>query len=124
MFTCLLLLNNGHVHAQSSENISPAITSVYGSYVPQITAKQLVWLNSQIERSEVKPLNRKPGEQIPLLSTIPLMNKFVSNLQGDDFTQQPLKINPLKYMINFTATEDQSFRIDGTDYVLFVKGNK
>jgi len=121
---CSLFISGSEVAAQSTENVNPSITEAYGSYVPNITPKQMIWLNSQLSRSEVKKSAPQAGEQLPLLSSVPLMQKFVPGLQRDDFTHQPLKINPLKYMINFMLDDDQTFRIDGTDYVLFVKGLK
>jgi hypothetical protein len=120
---CLLLGNSVDIHAQSSKIANPAITEVYGSYAPKLTPEQTTWLNSQLDRSEVKKLDRKADEKITLLSTVPLITKYVSNLQPDNFNQ-PQKINALKYAINFAGAEDQTFRIDGTDYVLFVKGKK
>jgi len=124
LIICLLLLSRNDVNAQSTVNVGAAIQEAYGNYVPKITEKQMAGLNKQFARCEVKKVDRQTAEQLPLLSSVPVMNKFVTNLQADDFTQQPLKINPFKYMINFTLTEDQTFRIDGTDYVLFVKGIK
>lgn len=123
MLLCLLLGNSTDIHAQSSKIANPAITEVYGSYAQNLTQEQAAWLNSQLDRSEVKKLDRKAGEKITLLSTVPLITKYVSNLQKDDFSQ-PLKVNALKYSINFATAEDQTFRIDGTDYILFVKGKK
>lgn len=123
IFTCLLLLNGIRSTAQSVKTTNPNITEVYGDFVKDLNQDQIAWLHNQLERSEVKKLVRQENEGLPLLSGVPLVTKYISNLQKDDFAA-PLKINPLKYRINFMNKQDQTFRIDGTDYVLFVKGKK
>jgi hypothetical protein len=123
IFTSLLLLNSVNTYAQSSKVTQPDIIEVYGNVVNDLNQDQIAWLHNQLERSEVKKLTRQENEKFPLLSSLPLVTKYISNLQKDDFTE-PLKINPLKYRINFMNKKDQTFRIDGTDYVLFVQGKK
>lgn len=123
ILTCLLLLNGIKSTAQSVKTTNPDIIEVYGDVVKDLNQEQIAWLHNQLERSEVKKLDRQEKEEFPLLSSLPLVTKYISNLQKDDFTE-PLKINPLKYRINFMNKKDQTFRIDGTDYVLFVKGKK
>jgi hypothetical protein len=120
---CLLLLNGIKSTAQSVKTTNPDIIEVYGDVAKDLNQEQIAWLHNQLERSEVKKLDRQGNEEFPLLSSVPLVTKYISNLQKDDFTE-PLKINPLKYRINFMNKKDQTFRIDGTDYVLFVKGKK
>jgi hypothetical protein len=123
ILTCLLLLNGNKGAAQSVKTTNPDIIEVYGDFVNDLNQEQIAWINNQLERSEVKKMDRKENEVLPLLSGLPLVTKYISNLQKDDFTE-PLKINPLKYRINFMNKTDQTFRIDGTDYVLFVRGKK
>lgn len=123
VFTCLLLLNGGKIAAQSVKTTNPDIIEVYGSFVNDLNQEQIAWINNQLERSTVIKMDRKEDETLPLLSGLPLVTKYISNLQKDDFTK-PLEINPIKYRINFMNKKDQTFRIDGTDYVLFVKGKK
>jgi hypothetical protein len=119
----LLLLNGITGFAQSAKTVSPNITEVYGDFVKDLNPEQIAWLYNQLERSEVKKLVRTENEGLSLLSSLPLVTKYTGNIQKDDFTE-PLKINPLKYRINFMNKKDQTFRIDGTDYVLFVKGKQ
>lgn len=122
ILTCLLLLNGTmSSSAQSAKVTNPNIVEVYGDFLKDLNSDQIAWANNKLERSEVKKLDRKVNEELPLLSGLPLMTKYVNNLKRDEFTE-PLKINPLKYEINFMSKKDQTFRIDGTDYVLFVKG--
>lgn len=122
IFMCLLLTVSYGTHAQAQAGTTaPEITEVYGKYVSDLNAEQIAWLYNKLERSEVKKMDRKAEEQIPLLSSVALLDKYVGDLKKDSFSE-PLKINPLKYQINFMNKKDQVFRIDGTDYVLFVKG--
>jgi hypothetical protein len=121
--TCLLLFNGITSSAQSVKATNPAIVEVYGDFTKDLNQEQIAWANNKLERSEVKKLVRKEHEELPLLSGLPLVTKYISNLKRDEFTE-PLKINPLKYAIDFMNKNDQTFRIDGTDYVLFVKGKQ
>jgi hypothetical protein len=123
MFLCVSFMNIENISAQSSKNVSPAIVEVYGNSVQMLNQEQIAWIHNQLDRSVIKQIIRKENEGFPLLSSVPLMTKYISNIQKDDFSQ-PLQINPIKYSINFMDKKDQTFRIDGTDYVLFVKGKK
>lgn len=124
ILTCLMLLNGAiSGSAQSAKVTNPNIVEVYGDFVKDLNPEQIAWANNKLERSEVKKLDRKANEELPLLSGLPLVTKYVGNLKKDEFTE-PLKINPLKYRINFMNKKDQTFRIDGTDYVLFIKGKQ
>lgn len=123
IFTCMLLMGNTFSYAQSS-GLNPSITEVYGNYVSKLTAEQVSWLNSQLDRCEVQKKEYTSGETYLQLSGVPLINKYVPNIQADVFAGTPPKINPLKYSINFTNKEDQVFRIDHTEYVLMVRGKK
>ena len=124
ILTCLMLLNGAMgSSAQSAKVTNPNIVEVYGDFVKDLNPEQIAWANNKLERSEVKKLDRKINEELPLLSGLPLVIKYVGNLKKDEFTE-PLKINPLKYRINFMNKKDQTFRIDGTDYVLFIKGKQ
>jgi hypothetical protein len=90
IFTSLLLLNSVNTYAQSSKVTQPDIIEVYGNVVNDLNQDQIAWLHNQLERSEVKKLTRQENEKFPLLSSLPLVTKYISNLQKDDFTE-PLK---------------------------------
>jgi hypothetical protein len=124
ILTCLLLLNGAmSSSAQSVKVTNPNIVEVYGDFVKELNPEQIAWLNNQLARSEVKKIASKENEAFVLLSSLPLVTKYTGNLKRDEFTE-PLKIIPLKYRINFMNKKDQTFRIDGTDYVLFIKGKQ
>lgn len=105
--------------AQSNTIIPDAVRQVYGETTKSFSKTQIDWLKNQLDRSKVQKLTRTTGETIPLLSSAGLISKFVPTIQKDDFSN-PQSVNPLKYNIDFFSTQDQFFRIDGTDYVLFV----
>lgn len=109
--------------SQTTKNIPAAAKVVYGDVIESFSAEQISWLTDQLDRSKIQQRNRTASETIPLLSSVSLMTKFTPSLKKDDFSN-PQSINPLKYNIDFFKTEDQFFRIDGTDYVLFVAGKQ
>ena len=124
ILTCLLLfIGTMSSSAQAEKVTNPNIVEVYGDFVKDLNPDQIAWLNNQLARSEVKKIVPKENEALVLLSSLPLVTKYTSNLKRDELTE-PLKINPLKYRINFMNKKDQTFRIDGTDYVLFVRGKQ
>lgn len=118
--SCLLLLSLSAALAQGNQAIDPRITEVYGSYATQLTPDQMTWIQSQLQRSEIKKLPYTQGEQFTRLSQLRVETKFRPELTMET-SFDPAHINPIKYNIDFFRKEDQTFRIDGTDYVLFVK---
>ncbi|WP_118974457.1 hypothetical protein [Taibaiella koreensis] len=101
------------------EGTDRRITEVYGSYTARLSSAQLADLNGRLLRCTVKQMPLQKGESFPLLSKQPLVTKFVPDLRADSFSE-PTKINPLKYDLPFYTRKDLIYRIDGTDYVLFV----
>lgn len=121
LLTTLLLLSRSPQANAQSGNADHLISEVYGSYTAQLNEAQKAELKARLLRCLVKQMPVKQGEQYPLLSKQPLVTKFVANLAPDNFAE-PAKINPLKYNLKFHSREDLIYRIDGTDYVLFVTG--
>lgn len=99
------------------------IAEVYTTYVKDLNPEQLAWINNELSRSEIRKDAFSKDEKYPLLSSVPLVNKYNPQIAKDDFSK-PMEINPIKYQISFMDTKDQTFRIDGTDYILFIKGKK
>ncbi|KAA5533318.1 hypothetical protein F0919_12280 [Taibaiella lutea] len=116
-------LGNKKSFSQTTATIPAAVKQAYGDAATSFSKEQIDWLINQLERSKIQKKKLITGEAIPLLSSVSLMSKFIPSLQKDNFNN-PQSINPLKYNIDFFKTEDQSFRIDGTDYVLFIAGKK
>jgi hypothetical protein len=74
-------------------------------------------------RFEIRKLKMEAGEKFPRLSQIPLFNKYNPSLQRDA-AFDPTNFNPLKYDLEFFAPTDKVYRVDGSDYILFIKGQK
>lgn len=124
VFVLLLLVSQISVFAQGNKQLDARITEVYGSATDNFTDAQIAWINSQIQRSEVRKVPFSAGEQYAKLSSLKVINKFVPTLTMET-TFDPTHINPLKYAIDFNNTQqDQLFRIDNTDYVLVILKKK
>ena len=122
-FLIFLLLLSGSAYAataQSSSRSAAFIAEVYNTSAAQFTQEQMAWLHNKLERSAVRQMPPTPGEAYPKLSSLPLVNKFTPDMKKET-SFDPQNINPLKYRINFFSKQDQVFRIDGTEFVLFVK---
>ena len=116
----LLFFQLSTVIAQQSPATDPRITEVYGNYAQQLTPEQMAWTQTKLQRSEVHLLPFSASEQYPKLSSLSVINKYVPSLVMDSVFD-PTHINPLKYTIDFYNTqEDLIYRIDNTDYVLFI----
>lgn len=110
--------------AQTKSKTATQIEEVYGVAAKQFSSEQLLWLQNQLERSSIKKMDANTNvATLPILSKQPLVDKFKPGIKQDDFSK-PLSINPLKYRIDFYNPADQTFSIDGTDYVLFIAGHK
>ena len=101
------------------------ITEVYGDTAhenvldkPQRLADVKNILRNRIEIKRIS----KPSDQkaCPLLSTVPLMDYYVSDLQRDTVFN-PENFNPLKYLFQYHAHGSYMYRVDGTDYFIIVK---
>jgi len=123
-FLVFLIIQFAGLAANGQKTAADArISEVYVTYVKDLNPEQLAWIHNQLSRSEIRKDAFSKEEKYPLLSSIALVNKYNPQIAKDDFSK-PLEINPIKYQINFMDTKDQSFRIDGTDYVLFIKGKQ
>ena len=64
--------------------------------------------------------NLKDHKKYILLSKVPIFDAFVSTLQRD-FVFNLQEFNPLKYAFSFYSRGEHMYRVDGTDYFIFVK---
>jgi hypothetical protein len=72
-------------------------------------------------RVEIKNIPN-PSDQKPctLLSEVPLLDYYVSDLQRDtDFS--PQNFNPLKYLFNYYSYGTHMYRVDNTNYFIIIK---
>jgi len=116
---CILFLSFFAAYCQSTTT-DPKIAEVYGSYVSRLSTAQINSLHENLQRSEVKQMPYSAGETLPKLSSLKVITKYVPSLQMESVFD-PAHINPLKYAIDYYSNKDQTFRIDGTDYVLLIK---
>ena len=64
--------------------------------------------------------NPQDQKECTLLSEVPLFDAFVSTLQRDSVFD-PQEFNPLKYTLSFYSRGEHMYRVDGTDYFIFIK---
>jgi hypothetical protein len=64
--------------------------------------------------------NLKDHKKYTLLSKVPLFDAFVTTLERDSIFN-PQKFNPLKYTFSFYSRGAHLYRVDGTDYFIFIK---
>jgi hypothetical protein len=120
---CFVLLSACTVFSQNSSHSSEdlaKIKAVYGNYTSKMDAAQLEWLYTKLSRSAVIQAPRTTNESYPKLSGLKVVNKYVPDLKMET-SFDPSHINPLKYYINYYQKTDQTFRIDGTYFVLLIK---
>ena len=140
-----LSLNSNVIFAQSNKSfsvcevslINPNLTphfsnlewsmlqSVYGKHLQahlQRNPSQEIFLKDIFRnRVVVKKINNPRDQKpCPLLSEVPLFNYFVRELKRDNVFE-PNTFNPLKYKLPFYSSKTNIFRVDGTNYFIFVK---
>ncbi|WP_028871186.1 hypothetical protein [Psychroserpens burtonensis] len=72
-------------------------------------------------RVEIKNIpNPSDQKECALLSEVPLMNYYVSDLQRDA-NFNPQNFNPLKYLFNFYSRGTQMYRVDNTNYFIIIE---
>ncbi len=107
------------IYAQSSGSSGDKIAEVYGTFVEQLNADQLAWINNCLDRCSIVEEPYIEGETIKNLSVIPLNTKYVATVISDT-DYDAATFNPLKYNIDFFHNNDQYFRIFDSGYVLKV----
>ena len=120
LLTALFLCGALAAFAQNNTSPDPRITAVYGAFAAKLSAEQMAWLQTKLQRSQVVLQPYTQGEAYPRLSSLKVVDKYIPGLQADNFTQ-PQQVNPLKYVISFQEKKDLVYRIDGTDYVLLIR---
>lgn len=72
-------------------------------------------------RIEIKLIsNPKDQKKCALLSEVPLLNYYVKDLKRDE-NFNPQTFNPLKYLFNFYSRESFIYRVDNSDYFIYIK---
>jgi len=105
-------------------SVQDKITEVYSEYWAEVQIQDpqriIVLTDLLLNRIEIIESPYDDGEKYLLLSTVPLFDKYNKSLESDlSFNMDTFNI--LKYDINFFTSYDQIFRIDGTNYIVYIK---
>lgn len=140
-----LILSNNFVIAQSNElylnrdvvNVNPNLTPHFSNLERSMLQTVFgVHLQDHLQRNPLQELffkdifrnrvivknidNPRDQKSCPLLSEVPLFNYFVKGLKRDKVFN-PLTFNPLKYKFPFYSKNTTIFRVDGTNYFIFIR---
>lgn len=80
-------------------------------------SRRLEIITEFLNRIEISERQEYQGKKIPLLSTIPINNKFNPELKMDSYYNQNT-FNPLKYDFSMTSNEVLLYRLDNTNYII------
>lgn len=108
-------------------------TSLIDDFMNEVYADMDIYKTSEHKKLYLKNIERiiihtvPFGEypECPLLSTVPLKNKYNPNLQSDLNNFDTSKFNPLKYSFNYTSTSiTYYYRVDNSNYIIEIKPNR
>lgn len=71
-------------------------------------------------RIEIKLVPGGDLKPCPLLSEIPLFDTYVQSITRD-VNFNPQSFNPLKYSLHFYSRNGAMYKVDGTNYYIFIK---
>lgn len=116
---------DANVNAPFSADEMVQLKEVYGASLEKeiLSRPNRVLSMKNLLRNRIVIENRpglKDQKKCRWLSEVPLFEAFVSNLQRD-FVFNPQEFNPLKYNFSFYSRGEHIYRVDGTDYLIFVK---
>jgi hypothetical protein len=120
-----LVQYDSNVNAPFSAHEMVQLKEVYGASLEKeiLSRPNRVLSMKNLLRNRIVIENRpdpKDQKKCTLLSEVPLFDAFVSTLQRD-FVFNPQEFNPLKYAFSFYSRGEHMYRVDGTDYFIFVK---
>lgn len=77
---------------------------------------------TNLSQVEIKTKVKTKDETLPLLSSVELKNKCNTMLKRDDALNfDPTNFNALKYFFNFYSKTAQTYRVDGTNYIVIIQ---
>ena len=122
----LALSFNGFAQTSTKSSLEK-IQEVYGSYWNEVIKvdndRQKVLTDLLETRTEIYEEKYFEGEKYEKLSSVSLFNKYNSDLKKDEVFDVNT-FNILKYDINFFSSRDKIYRIDGTNYIVYIKSTK
>jgi len=103
------------------------IQEVYGAYWNELiqvdSDRQKVLTDLLENRVQIVEEPYAEDEKFPKLSSVPLFNKYNPQLSRDT-EYDANTFNVLKYDMNFFSIASQFYRIDGTNYIIYIKSTK
>ncbi len=124
----ITLIYSSSLHSQAIFKLDPDQTLIY---LEEVYAGQIENLNlsdqeqldqyiSIITRIEIIEINEQISGDITLLSQVPIINIYNSNILpdfGENF--DPITFNPFKYKMDFVRKDGiVKYKIDGTNYII------
>jgi len=131
VFFCVLSINFTYTQTNVKTNYSDAFIKKCVIEVFQDKADELVFSSKSKsnslhkinrlfnERLEIKNNLNYTNDDVVLLSTVPLFDKYNKKLVVDT-TYNSETFNPLKYKLKFKENKTMIYRIDATDYLIFI----
>lgn len=122
-FPLLAQNNKGKYNEIQVENfIKEVFNEKANELVFNSNSKRLELITNFLNRIEIIERTDLKNKDIPLLSTIPLNNKYNINIKRDVFIDKNT-FNPLKYKFNMNSNEMLLYRIDNSDFIIRIYPN-
>lgn len=123
----ILLLLTGKITFSTAQDIHPKATAytneVYSDVEIYKTPGHIKMNSDLIKQVEVVKWDKKTS--YPLLSSVPLKNKYNPALSYDTGANfNPANFNPLKYMFDMYNPSVLIYRVDNTDYIVKINPAK
>lgn len=123
----LFLLISSHTNAQEklhlkANKFQQCLAEAYGKNTPMFyenPQRLEVMKKLYNERIFIVKEIASTNEKLPKLSSVPLLTISGTNLQRDT-TFDINNFNPFKYQMNFFANHGTAYRIDNSDYVIYI----
>ena len=116
---------DANVSTPFSANEMLQLTEVYGASLDKeiLSRPNRVLSMKNLLRNRIvikNTPNLKDHKKYTLLSKVPLFDAFVTTLEKDSVFN-PQKFNPLKYTFSFYSLGEHLYRVDGTDFYIYIK---
>jgi hypothetical protein len=108
----------------SKEQINIFIREVYQDHADELffnsNSKRLQLVTDFLNRIEFVPNSKYIKKEIPLLSSLELINKYNPSLKRD-VVFDPKTFNPLKYNFTMTSKSKIIVRVDASEFVIAIQ---
>lgn len=121
---CLFLFAGANaqttVKDYTQANVGALALEVFRDYPIYAGSEYLPIYKHRLDRVSVIVEPYAAGEAYPLLSSVPLLDKYNTDLGYDVGTFDLNTFNPMKYIFDFESSQEKKYRVDQTDYVVSV----